>query len=157
MPKGRVVYAPTAMQKQGVDNILSGKYRNFAPALRDAGYTKSVANAPGHNFFNAQGVQLYLKTLSKVAKKRWNVSLPDKVALTYLDGLEATKLAGKDAIEHPDFATRLTYADRFAEFFGWRQDKPMGNIKNQQFNFFSVDEKERQDFNENFKTFLKQM
>ena len=157
MPKGRVVYGPTPMQKRGVDNLLSGKYNAAAPALRDAGYTNSTAIRPQDNFFKAKGVGLYLKTLSKVAKKRWNVSLPDKVALTYLDGLESTKFYGKDAIEAPDNMARLAYADRFAKFFGWiSNDLPLGS-KVQQFNFFSVDEKTRQDFNENFKVFLKQL
>jgi len=157
MGKGRVAYGPTPMQKRGVDNILSGKYKTMAPALRDAGYANSVADAPRANFFNLKGVQLYLKTLSKVAKKRWSLSLPDKVAMTYLDGLEATKLMGKNAIEHPDFAVRLTYADRFAEFFGWKNQQPAPGSKLQQFNFFSVPEEDRKDFNERFKIFLKQI
>src|SRR3990167_4824318 len=139
---GRVVKGPTPLQKRGVDNILSGKYKTYAHALRDAGYAPSVAAHAEDKFFKAKGVQLYLKTLSKVAKKRWSVSLPDKVALTYLDGLEATKLYGKNAVEHPDHAVRLSYADRFAEFFGWRRGEAVGSVKNQQFNFFSVDEKE---------------
>ncbi|HZX13020.1 MAG: hypothetical protein UV58_C0013G0008 [Candidatus Wolfebacteria bacterium GW2011_GWC1_43_10] len=157
MPKGRVVYGPTPMQKRGVDNILSGKYNAAAPALRDAGYKPKTVINPQENFFKAQGVGLYLKTLSKVAKKRWNVSLPDKVALTYLDGLEATKLYGKNAIEAPDYMARKVYADRFAEFFGWTHGDLAPGAKLQQFNFFSVDEKTRNDFNSHFREFLKQL
>jgi len=155
MAKGRVVTVPTPMQKRGVDNVLSGKYKFVAPALRAAGYSNFTAGRSQENFFKAKGVEVYLKALSKVAKKRWNVSLPDKVALTYLDGLESTRLYGKDAIEHPDNMARLAFADRFAQFFGWTRETPMGKL--QQFNFFSVDEKTKHDFNENFKVFLKQL
>ena len=154
---GRVVLGPTPLQKRGADNILSGKYKTYAPALRDAGYAPSVAAHAEEKFFKARGVQLYLKTLSKVAKKRWSLSLPDKIAMGYLDGIEATKLFGKNAIEHPDYIARLSYLDRFAEFFGWRKGEAVGNIKNQQFNFFSINEEDRRDFNASFKEFLKQM
>ena len=146
----------TIRQKRGVDNILSGKYNAAKPALVDAGYTPQVASNPQNKFFKAQGVQLYLKTLSKVAKKRWSLSLPDKIAMGYLDGIEATKLFGKDAIEHPDYMARLSYLDRFAEFFGWRKAEGISHTKLQQFNFFSVPAEEKKDFNEKFKVFLKQ-
>jgi len=155
--KGRVITGPTPMQKRGVDNILSGNYNAAAPALRDAGYKPSTAIKSQDNFFKAKGVGLYLKTLSKVAKKRWNVSLPDKVALTYLDGLEATKLYGKNAIEAPDYMARKAYADRFAEFFGWTHGDLAPGAKLQQFNFFSVSPEERTEFNDKFKDFLKQL
>lgn len=146
---------PTVKQVKGVDNILSGRFPNSTQALRAAGYGKHIK--VGQEFYKAQGVELYLKTISKVAKKRWNYSLPDKVMLTYLDGLEATKLAGKDAVEHPDWMARKVFADRFAEFFGWTRGEtsPVGKL--QQFNFFSVNEDERKNFNENFEKFLRQM
>ena len=155
MASGRIMDQPTPKQVKGVDNILSGRYPSPTKALRAAGYGKYVKT--GKEFFKAQGVELYLKTLSKVAKKRWNYSLPDKVMLTYLDGLEATKLYGKDAEEHPDWLARKAFADRFAEFFGWTRGEtsPVGRL--QQFNFFSVNEEDRKNFNENFKLFLRQM
>lgn len=148
---------PTPKQKKGVDNLLSGKYDTISPALRDAGYSKSTAIEPKKNFLNAQGVKIYLKTLSKVSKKRWNLSLPDKVASVYLDGLSADKPYGKEGKPHPDYQTRLSYADRFAKFFGWTSGEDNSTKKLQQFNFFSVDTKEQNDFNENFKLFLKKM
>jgi hypothetical protein len=154
--KGRVITAPTARQKKAVDNILSGKYNHLRPALRDAGYKDVTALAPKKNFLQAQGVKIYLKTLSKVAKRRFNLSLPDKVALTYLDGLEADKPYGKDGDIHPDYQARLAYADRFAKFFGWMAGEDNSPKKMQQFNFFSLDDKTKEDFNNNFKSFLKQ-
>ena len=155
MPSGRIMNQPTLKQVKGVDNVLSGRFPSASQALRAAGYGKHVK--PGPEFFKAQGVELYLKTLSKVAKKRWNYSLPDKVMLTYLDGLEATKLAGKDAVEHPDWLARKAFADRFAEFFGWTRGETSAVGRLQQFNFFSVNEDDRKNFNENFKLFLRQL
>lgn len=155
--KGRVVTEPTKRQKKGVDNILSGKFDHFAPALRDAGYAEATAIEPKKNFLQSQGVKVYLKTLSKVAKKRWNLSLPDKVAMTYLNGLEATKLYGKEGTEHPDYSVRKSYADRFATFFGWTRGETTSNSKLQQFNFFSLDDDTKEDFNDSFKTFLRQI
>ena len=152
---GRINHQPTPMQVKGVDNVLSGRFPNSTKALRAAGYGKHVK--VGNEFFKAQGVELYLKTLSKVAKKRWNYSLPDKVALVYLDGLSAEKPYGKNAELFPDHAVRLQFANRFAQFFGWTQGEGIGSTKLQQFNFFSVDENTRHDFNENFKLFLRQL
>ena len=148
---------PTMMQKRGVDNLLSGKYNKIKPALIDAGFSNRTVANPRENFFKAKGVEVYLKTLSKVAKKRWSMSLGDKVAMTYLDGLEATKLFGKDAIEHPDFMARKAFADSFAKFFGWSHEQLTPGSKFQQFNFFSTAENEKRNFNDSFRVFLKQL
>lgn len=148
---------PTEKQIQTVDNIVSGKFKKLAPAMRDGGYSQSSSLSSQNAFLKRRGVELYLKTLSKLCKRRFNLSLQDKVMTTYLDGLEATKLFGKDAIEHPDHLTRMSAADRFAEFFGWKRGfMPVAGQQFNTFNFFSVEQEEQKKFNDNFKNMLGQ-
>lgn len=157
MSKGRIQKQPTPKQKKAVDNVLSGEFTSFKPALKDAGYSDSTSAEPQKNFLKAQGVQVYLKKLDKKAQKRFGMELHEKVADTYLDGLEATKLYGKDGTEHPDSMARLAYADRFAKFFGWVSDgETQAKTKNQQFNFFSTSGEEKENFNNSFIDFLKE-
>jgi len=153
----------TPMQKRAIDNILSGKFKtvggktNLGKAMLAAGYTPSSARVPA-NLPKRTGVQLYLKRIEKRAKKKLGIPLRDKVMDTYLEGLRATKLYGKEAKEHPDYLARKAYADQFAEFFGWIDKHKSGSgavPAFNQFNFFSVDEKKRQKFNDSFKSFLK--
>lgn len=145
----------TDKQRQAIDNIITGKHDKLAPAMRDAGYGKGASRNPGRNLLDRRGVQIYLQKLDKIAQERWNKALPDKVMEVYLDGLSATKLVGKESVEHSDHPTRMNAADRFAKFFGWMGDvAPAGRY--QQFNFFSVSEERRQTFNEGFKKLLKQ-
>jgi len=145
----------TEKQRRAVDNIVTGKFKTAPPAMRDAGYTLESSKEPDKNLFSRRGVELYLKTLSKVCKNRFNLSLQDKVMTTYLDGLEATKLYGKNAIEHPDTMARIASADRFAEFFGWKRGVvPTASQQFNQFNFFSIDQEEQKRFNDNFKNML---
>ena len=126
MPKGGGD-KPTPMQKQAVDNVISGQFvrkngkPNVSAAMRGAGYAESSVHKATETLGKAKGVQAYLKELGGEAMKRWNMSVQDKVMDVYLDGLDATRLFGKDAIEHPDHLTRKAFADRFSEFFGWVQ------------------------------------
>jgi len=148
---------PTFMQKTAVDAILSGKSKTVAGGMRLAGYAEPTIHKSKEDLVKSRGVQEYLKTFSKVSKKRWNLSIQDKVMATYVDGLEATKLVGKDAVEHPDYIARKMFADKFSEFFGWSKAvMPFGGgqVNNNQFNFFSLPEPEREQFNETFKHFL---
>lgn len=145
---------PTLKQKKAVDNILSGEFRSVAAAMRDAGYSEKSSFNPKHTLANRSGVQEYVESLSRIARKRWDMSLPDKVMETYLDGLEATKLYTRKAIEHPDYVTRLAFANTIAEFFGWIQSFT-SRKKNNIVNFFGTDEKERMHFNKEFSSFTK--
>jgi hypothetical protein len=152
--KKRYNIKTTPLQKRAVDNIISGKFPSKKAAMKAAGYAERSAAIPTPALIQRKGVKIYLKKLSKIAKERWNMDLPDKVALTYLDGLMATKLVGSEAIEHPDYAVRKTFADAFAEFFGWRGDSSVAGNKYAQYNFFSIGPEKRRGFNERFKNFL---
>lgn len=148
---------PSERQKRAVDNVISGKFHSKRQALLDAGYDKTVADRPSQ-VFKSHGVQVYLKTLSKISKKRYSLSLQDKVMLTYLDGLDATKLYGKEGREHPDWMARKQFADSLADLMKFSPENPM-NQKNRsgnfnQFNFFSMNERDRQNVNSTFKDFL---
>lgn len=145
----------TDLQRQAIDNVISGKYKHVAPAMRDAGYSKESSLTPRHALFERKGVQVYLRKLDKKSQKRFAMSLPEKVMDVYLDGLEATKLSGKKAIEHPDHPTRMSAADRFAKFFEWVKEPTATGGKYAQFNFFSLAENKRKQFDEKFKDFLK--
>jgi len=147
----------TPMQKAAVDNILSGRYPSYRKAMRAAGY-KTSADRPSQKLARRKGVQAYLAKIDREARKRWGKPIREKVMDVYADGLEATKLVGKAAIEHPDHPTRKAFADRLATFFGWvdqHAEGGTGRAQYQQFNFFQVDEKRRRSFNDNFKKFLK--
>ena len=112
---------PTPRQAVAVNNILSGQYRSIASAMREAGYSKKSSFNPRHILGNRRGVQAYLDSLSEAAKRRWGVSLPVKVMITYLDGLEATKLVGREAVEWPDWMIRHAFAEKLSEFLGWAE------------------------------------
>ena len=146
----------TGIQKRAVDNIISGRFKSIAEAMREAGYANSTSLRANEKLAKTKGVQAYLEQLDVVARKAWNMSIQDKVMLTYLEGLEATTRKGKDAdVEVADFAVRKAYADKFAEFYGWaRGEVPSGGL-HQQFNFFGISEEQREAFNNNFKGFLK--
>ena len=153
---------PTEMQKKAVDNALSGKFitksgkSNIAGAMIDAGYSKGTANVPKHNLALKSGVQTYLKRIEERAKAKTGVDLRDQVMDGYLEGIKATTLKGKDAVEHPDYAVRKAYLDQFSSFFGWVENSNQSTPASvNQYNFFSVDEKKREAFNTNFRGFLK--
>src|SRR3990167_1627478 len=145
---------PTIKQKRAVQNILGGQFRNVAEAMRDAGYSQTTSHRPKEKLANAKGVQAYLEQLGGKAIQKFGMSLEDKVAETYLEGLTATKLYGKNAIEHPDWAARKSFADALASFLGWTKDQSqVGNI-HRQFNYFGVSEDQRDVFNKKFSDFL---
>lgn len=148
---------PTVLQQKAIDLILENPKMSAGKAMREAGYSPKSSRRPQQVLFEKKGVQTYLKKLNKTVKRKWKRSLPDAVMDAYLDGLKATKMSGgKHPIEFPDHAVRKTFADQFARFFGWmsqagEQTPAQGN----QYNFFSINKDERQDFNNQFKGFLK--
>lgn len=156
----------TPGEKRKVDRLLlpKSRYRGLP-----GGRAKGLEN---------KGVQFYLKRINQALEKEndrlankpefrgryieigiGERILPRLVIKTYIEGLNATKLYGKNAIKHPDFRTRIIFADRLAEFFKWRRQEgtaaaPAGTNYSQ-FNFFSVPEDKRGKFDQDFKVFLK--
>jgi len=154
MKKPRTV-EPTMLQKRAIDNIMSGKYNSKAEAMRDAGYARVSAKIPSYNLFERKGVQVYLEQINRLYKKQHGKSLPDKVMDVYTEGLDATILSGRNAIEHPDHSTRKKFADQFAEFFGWKQAQQQMPQQMHQYNFFSTPKDKQQEFNRDLKRFLR--
>lgn len=148
----------TAKQKQAVDNIVSGKFKSVAAAVRDAGYSDKVAKSASQNVLPARGIEVYLELLDKKAQRQFNLCLKDKVMEVYLDGLDATKRVrvGKRSFMDVDHLARKAFADRFSEFFGWTKETPPQQ-QAQQYNFFMFSKVKRDTFNEKFKEFLKGM
>ena len=109
---------PTRKQKLAVENILSGKFRSTAEAMRAAGYSVKSSFNSKHILADRKGVQNYVRTLSIELQNRWNMSVQDKVLEVYLNGLDATRPTYKGN-RYPDHLVRLRFADRLAEFFGW--------------------------------------
>lgn len=144
--------SPTKKQVMAVDNLLSNKFKTKSAAIQAAGLSPKYCSS---DFMGKVGVQLYLRKIGKSFKNRYGKSLPYKVMETYADGLQATKLYGKDGIEHPDYSVRKSYADAFSEFFGWKHQSVPAGTKIQQNNFFSVPKIEQEKFNSDFKDFLR--
>ena len=86
--------------------------------------------------------------------------MTEKTVDVYMDGLKATKLYGKDAVSHPDYAVRKAYADKLVEFMGWRNSpvssEAVGN-KTQINNFFVTPKAEQENFNRGFKQFMRKV
>ena len=111
----------TEKQKRAVNNIISGNFKSRAEAMEEAGYSKTTSGRPGEKLFKSKGVEAYIKSLDVTAQQKWGLNLPDKVALTFLDGLESTRITG-NGIEVPDWLARLNYADRLSFFLGWNKN-----------------------------------
>ena len=152
-PKGSGSY--TAKQKMAVDAIISGKAKSKMGAMRIAGYSKSSTNDAVTRLFNGGGIKKYLAELDRKSREKFGLTIQDKVMETYLNGLDATKLYGKKAKEHPDHLARIAYADRFSKFFGWEKTgiEDKANEYNQ-FNFFQVKPEDQKKFHTNLKEFI---
>jgi hypothetical protein len=153
---------PTPQAVDAVNNIISGKFKSKKEAMMDAGYSITSAQHPRQALIETKGVQEYLKTLSMISKRKYGLSLGDKVMKTYFDGLDANKRVGRDAdVVVEDWQARKSSADALAEFLGLKKGiAPYAAgasgppINNTQFNFFSVPQEERKKWNENLKGFL---
>lgn len=153
--RGHYVVEATEKQRAVIDGYLKGL--GWTEALRVAGYNDSSAlHYSKKEFLNSKGVQRYISQINKHAQKRFGESLPDKVMRVYFDGLEATKAVklGQQTEERPDWLARKSFADKFSEFFSWSKEQVPTGTQNQ-YNFFSVPEKERDEFNQKFKEFLR--
>lgn len=146
---------PTKRQKRAVNALISGEAKSVKGAMLDAGYSKWTAGKGTDRLIRTKGVAVYLRELDKESRKLFAMSLPAKVMNVYLEGLSAERPYGKNAILFPDHLTRKAFADTFARFYGWLGERLPAGGKYTQFNFFSVGEKERGEFNRNFKGFLK--
>lgn len=143
---------PTEKQIKAVNGVLSGK--NPSQAMTEAGYSPKTSSHAKQNFFQSRGVIQYLTKMNEESLKKFNMNLEDKVIDVYLNGLDATKLHGRNAIEHPDWLARKAFADKLAEFMGWTKENKAQTLNNQ-YNFFSFPQKEREDFNVKFTSFLR--
>ena len=143
---------PTEKQIKAINGVLVGK--KPAQALTDAGYSSKTSSHFKQNFFQSQGVTQYLAKMNKVSLQKFKMNLDDKLIDVYLSGLEATKLHGRNAIEHPDWLARKAFADKLSEFMGWTKEDKFQTANNQ-FNFFSFPEEEKRDFNAEFVKFVK--
>ena len=142
----------TPMQKEAVDNIMSGKYKSKKKALLAAGYSENTANNPGKDFIARTGVQKYLASFEKKAVVKFGMSLDQKIQEVYLDGLDADKPFGKNDIM-PDHRMRKEFADTIQESRGMMRSK--GRSKSQTFNFFMFDKESRDKFNDAFNDFVR--
>jgi len=142
----------TIRQKRATDNIMSGEFETEKDALVDAGYSESIAEKP-YIVKNSEGVAQYLQTFDAKAQVKFGVSLRSKVQDVLLDGLQATKLYGKDAISHPDYNSRLSYTKVISEMLGILESKDKGGKT--QVNFFMFDDKQRKNFNNVFNSFVR--
>ncbi len=167
---GKIMIPPKA--KRLADNLLVGK--PSGQAIKQAGY-KVGRQRQLKRVMETKGVQHYLKRINQElelenakfekdpTKKHKYIEvrsgesiLPRLVIKTYAEGLNATKLYGKNAIAHPDYKTRLLFADRLAEFFVWRKpdEGAPAPANYNQFNFFSAPQQDREKFGAEFKRFL---
>jgi hypothetical protein len=147
---------PSTLQKRAVQNILSGKFKSTAAAMRDAGYSETTSHRPAEKLARSKGVQAYLHELGDDAIAKWGMSIENKVMDVYLSGLEATKLVGKNAVSQPDWQSRLQFANSFASFFGWKESQPKGGKIHQQFDYFGIPEDQKAVFNKKFENFLRE-
>lgn len=143
---------PTEKQIKAINGVLVGK--KPTQALTEAGYSPKTSSHAKQNFFHSQGVLQYLAKMDKESLMRFNMNLGDKLVSVYVSGLESTKLHGRNAIEHPDWLARKAYADKLAEFMGWTKEDKFQTTNNQ-FNFFEIPLKEREDFNIKFGQFVR--
>ena len=144
---------PTQKQKQAVENMLSGKYKDQGKAIEAAGYTRSVSEHP-KTLIQSDGVQKYLKSLDKKSRKILGIGVDEAIVETYIKGLKADKPYGREGEVHADYATRKKYVDTIAEFKGLKTQQPIPTGGHNQFNFFSVPKKDQEEFNEKLKGFL---
>ena len=145
---------PSPLQKRAVDNVLSGNFKSVAEAMRDAGYSGTTSHRPSEKLVKSKGVQAYLEQLGDKAIQKFGMTLEEKVAEVYLDGLSAEKPYGKDAQLFPDHITRLSFASKFSVFFGWTEDQSKGGRIHQQFNYFGISDDQKEVFNKKFGDFL---
>ena len=152
--EGRPV--PTPRQKLTTDLILSGKAKSVPDAMRQAKYSDSSVHNATKVFVRSKGVEAYLNSLDEKSREKFGMSIQDKVMNVYYEGLEATKLFGKRAVEYPDHPTRISAADRMAKFFGWETSGIEDEGKQfNQFNFFDVKPEKQKEFQDNLKKFIK--
>ena len=110
---------PTPLQRRAVDNILSRQFKSTAEAMRAAGYSTSTSFHALEKLGRSKGIQAYLKLLGADALKRWGLTIEEKVAHVYLDGLDADRPSRRKDIKYPDWKARLASADKISEFLGW--------------------------------------
>jgi hypothetical protein len=145
---------PRPMQKALVHELLSGNHKTKKSAVLAAGYSESSSNQPKIIIQN-EGVQKYLKQLDDESKNANGKTLRKKVVDVFYAGLEATKLVGKDAVEHADHKERRKFAQEFAKWFGWSFEHPPVPHQYSQYNFFATPKDKQEEFNADLKAFIR--
>jgi len=156
----------TPRQKKVVDNLLSGKFKTQKDALKDAGYAMKDVDTVGTWFLReSKGVKNYLLELGKKVQEMYGIPIDTKIVEVLADGLRATKPYGKNAILHADFKERREYTKDIMKLFGIIIDPKNpggpggvnagGGNSYTQVNFFGAPKEERNEFNEDFKSFIK--
>jgi hypothetical protein len=115
-PTPRQIRAATLV----IGNLKSKHPRTIGAILIEAGYPKSTATHSPASVTQSQGFKLALERAGGTDKKLTKV---------LMEGLEATKIVGKDDREHPDFATRHKYLDTALKIKGYA-DEPGANAGN---------------------------
>jgi len=90
-------------QRKYLKAVMSGKSKTAA--AREAGYGKSSINHPGDKI---ERDSPNLQEAFKVAMREAGID-DDSLVKVLKEGLGATDLKGKDAVEHPDYGVRLDY------------------------------------------------
>ena len=126
-------------------------------AAEKVGYSPSTVNNAGVAVFKTPGVRAYLNKLDQESRKKFGLSIQDKVMNTFFEALDANKLHGvKRFKEYPDHPTRIVAADRFTRFLGWEDAGIQDESKRfNQFNFFNVDPNKQKQFHSNLKNMIR--
>jgi len=143
---------PTEKQIKAINGVLAGK--NLSQAMTGAGYSRKTTSHVKQNFIKSRGVAQYLAKMDKESQMRFNMNLEDKLVSVYVSGLEATKLHGRNAIEHPDWLTRKAFADKIGGMLGMG-NRDQEDTTNNQYNFFMFKKEEKEEFNSAFAGFVR--
>ena len=95
----------TLKQMRAADNIISGRFSTVATAMRDAGYSKTTSHRKSEKLLRSKGFVAYMNRPTQMEQ--------------IVEGLFATKLVGRKAIEWPDWQVRLKYVRLASRLFGW--------------------------------------
>lgn len=98
---------PSAKQRRFIKIKLAniGSMTNKAAAL-EAGYSKATAQDVKRNILSKPG------TIKAYRKAMKDAGIDDRtLAQVAKEGLTATSLNGKNAVEHPDYSTRLKFLE----------------------------------------------
>lgn len=139
---------PTSKQVKAIHAIVAGE-ANIGKAMREAGYSTKSSENPKQNLLDRRGVQEYLDTLDTKAQRLFHMSALDKALDVYLKALQA-ELSGSS---EPDHKVRMMAADRLITILLTAKQRETDT--SQEKNAFSYTPEQRENFNEEFRSFLR--